>query len=63
MMEQISNTVMATVDEINSLVAEGWRLGHAAGKLEAAQHILELAEQNSIVQFWNMLKAYVEELK
>lgn len=66
MMEQISNTVMATVDEINSLAAEGWRLGHAAGKREAAEHILDLWRQPWPVTekpFIKLLEAYVEELK
>ena len=31
-MEQVSNTVMSTVDEINGLIAQGWKQGYAAGK-------------------------------
>lgn len=61
-MDQISQTVMTTVDEVNGLIAQG----RAAGKLEAAQFILYLWEEPwpvTRMRFIDRLKAYIEELK
>ena len=65
-MEQISNTIMCTLDELNDLKTKCFAEGHEAGKREAAEHILDLWRQPwgvSEKSFAKLLKAYVEELK
>ena len=65
-MEQVSNTVVSTGDEINGLIAQGWKQGYAAGKHDAAKHILEMWYQPWPItekRFITNLMEYVEGLK